>query len=190
MTAVEFIAFTIAFLALTISFIKRQYDEYQRRQYPERYQAEEEQKEEVLREFLRSLEIDGEGEELMPQRPPKKRKPPPPPVSKKIAKRPTKSRTSKRTVGKEFTFHSKLDDQYEKKTALEQRYLETDVGQRFQEGYGEQIVSRGFRADQEAGAYKIREKEQPSQAACLLDEQKSLKDMVIFREVLGPPKAL
>lgn len=179
----EFIAFTIAFLALTISFIKRRYDEYQQRQHPERYQAEGERAEAFLRNFLQSLDVDVEEGQKTP--PKKKQRPPPPTPARKAVRSQPKPKTTQRAVGKKFEFESSFDD-YEKKTAIEERKLEThDVSERFQEGYGEQIVSASFQTEEtHKAAYAIKERKQPSRVAQLLTDRSSLRNMVIMHEII------
>jgi len=187
MTTVEFIAFTIAFLALVLSFFKRQYDAWQRRQHPERYRAQEEEREAALKNLLQSLGMEAEGEH--PSK--KKKKPPPAPVSKKQAHRrqPKPQSMTRRTVGREFDFESELEETKDVSTITGRR-VDTRVGKKFQKGYGKQIVSLDMRRGEQDDAYRIVTHRPPSRAKALIQGPRSLRDVVIMREILGPPKSL
>ncbi len=65
MTLIELIGFVIVLAAMIILMGKRAWDERQRRKYPEKYEEQQRQEEEAMREFLRSINMEGvEDQEL------------------------------------------------------------------------------------------------------------------------------
>lgn len=75
MSITEFIGFLITIVAMFGIIISRALEARKRRRDPEAYEREIEEKEEKLREFLKTLNVDF---------PEKKKAPPPPPKGKKI----------------------------------------------------------------------------------------------------------
>jgi len=156
-------------------------DERRRRENPELYQQGEEDKEKVLREFLHSMNIEVDDTQVYEEEPA-----PPPPKAKPIPKKPVKT---KRLVRDAYELESRIEH-YEKTSGVESRSYESDVGQIEFREIGKDIVTDDLFLDSGMGAYEIGEGKEESRVNKILERLKSPRDMIIYREVLGPPKAL
>ena len=86
MEFIEFLGFIITMIAMVFLLARRAREEKRRRANPEAYEQEESEKEEELRDFLRSLDPNLELYPPKPPPPPPKVAPPPPPTPKPVIK--------------------------------------------------------------------------------------------------------
>ena len=179
MNLIEFIGFVIAIIALFAIMIRRSLDEKRRREHPELYEHEEEDRERELKEFLRTLEIDVE--EPPPPPPPA----PPPPEEKPVKKRPARP---KRLVRDAYELERRIE-KYEKTKGIESRTLESEVGETEFRELGQEIVTGDLFLQTGLGAYEIVEEQKSVRVAQLFENLEDPSQMIIHREVLGKPKA-
>ncbi len=136
-------------------------------------------REQALHEFLKSLEGDLEEEEEHPKRLPPKPVIPPPP-------KPQPKPKIQRTVSDDFHFKTDIKDF---KTDIEHRNLMIDIGQAQFDEYGNKVVSADLQM-QGQQAYRIISTVEKSRLKSLLQTLPSKRDMLIYQEVMGRPKAL
>lgn len=84
MDLIQLIGFLISVLAVFVLVTKKIRDERHRKQHPEEFAREEEEKEERLRAFLKSLDVEMEEQKNYSPPPPPREKPPVPRVIKRI----------------------------------------------------------------------------------------------------------
>jgi len=179
---IEFIGFIITIIAMFVILFRRAMDEKRRRENPELFQKEEENKEQALREFLQAMNIEVEETEVYEEP-----APPPSPPEKKLARK--KPARPKRLVRDAYELDSRIED-YEKTKGVESRTLETEVGDTEFRELGQDIVSGDLFLQPSLGAYEIDLEKKKSRASQLLAELKCPSDMVIYREILGKPRGL
>jgi hypothetical protein len=179
MNIVEFIGFVIVMIAMFIIFARRAFEERKRRENPELYQQEDEDKERALREFLRSLNVDVEdAEELKPE---------PPPLPPEPQKKPQPAAKLPR---RDFKFDSSVET-YEKTKGVRSREFESDIEDRELSIYEADLVQSDIFRKHEEGAYVIIEDQyRRSRAGRLLRDLKDPRDMLVYHEILGKPKAM
>ena len=183
MNLIEFIGFVSTIIAMFVILIRRSMIERRRKENPELYQQEEEDKEHALREFLHSMNIEVEDKQVYEEPAP----PPPPPEEKPIPKKPDRP---KRLVRDTFELERRIE-KYEKTRGVESRSLEeTEVGKIEFRELGQEIVTDDLFLDTGIGAYEIDQKREEPRVRKMLENLKHPSDMVIYHEVLGKPKAL
>ena len=163
MSVVEFIGFVVSIIAMFFLIIKRVYDEIYRRRNPEKYEEEEELKDQRLKEFMRTMHIEDDEEERMPL--PRNALKPltlPPPTPKQIVK-------SKKA------FKNPMES-YKRETAVEKRKLESSNESR----YGAAIDD----------AYQFVRRSVPSRAEGIINTLPSRRDMLVIHEIFGKPLAM
>lgn len=178
MNVSEFVGLIITILVLFTAMARRLWEEKQRRDNPEEYEEKLERDKEAFQAFLRSLDIEVEGEQKK-----KKRMPPPPPSVKEEpeASQPMGHYVPSSTVAENFEFHSQLEERH-RETSIEKRQLTSSLSQQT----GRDLVSDTLK-QKEAFVAKGR-KRGASRSRDLVLNRPSKKEMVILHEVLGPPK--
>jgi hypothetical protein len=160
MTFIDFIGFVIAMLAFFILIGKQVREERKRRQNPEAYEEESEQhQQEVVRELLRSLNIEVPAVQ-------QEAKPPPPPA------KPSYDRDL--NTQKEVEISS---------TPAPRKTVHSSQRSVFKDPY---LIRK--KADHQE-AYLIK-KQKASSAKRILGKDLPLKQAILLREILGPPKGL
>ncbi|MFQ5728901.1 MAG: hypothetical protein ACE5GN_00885 [Waddliaceae bacterium] len=205
MTFVEFIGFIIAIVAFFFLMAKQAREQRRRRENPEQYEEELEEQEVAIKKLLQSFNIEVEEEPAT--------KPPPPPAPEGVGppevkipcerlsdegaekdkqhieeplrqmwKKPkTSTKLSKLGEGREEVFR-KPHEEYRGGLVEERR---EEVFRKPHEG--KRVKLEELKPDHEE-AYKIH-KQKKSRAKKILGELDSLRNAIILREVLGPPKA-
>lgn len=184
MSLVEFIGFIVSLAAMIFLIVKRVWDETQRRRNPEKYAHETEEQEQTLKEFLKSLDMDLNSEKGVPPQHPSVAKP------KKAVKTPyiaSSSAPHKQKVDK-FQFKSSLDDHHQE-TSIEKRTLKTSIRDPYRDHIEEEILSSEFRKG-EKSAYEIINVRKKSRASKIIHGLPSAKDMLVIKEIFGPPKSM
>jgi len=189
MSFIEWIGFLIAFVVLMLSVMRRIYEERRRSQHPEEYKKEREEREKAYSELLKSMgfEIEEEEEEgpKLPQAAKREEKQPsrPPVVRKRKPSPLAAAAKTRRQLSDEFEFRAPLDEQ-RKLSSIEQRHMGTRVHPKFQEGYGNRLVSPELRAR------KVFVREGAARVEELVERLPSRKMLIVAHEVIGPCKAL
>lgn len=164
------------------------YDEWKRKAHPNQYKKEQQEQDRLMKEFLQSLDIEVEGESEFEQ--PARKKAPPPPPKRQAPLKSKQKQTTHRNLKGDFEFHSNLDD-YSKKNVIENREFKTNIVDKFAEGYGDKLVSKGLRSSQSVSRpYKQKIERKRSRAKKLISSLDTKKDMVLLKEIFGPPKSL
>lgn len=179
MNFIEFLGFIISLAALTFLFFKRFFEQRRRRLHPEQFEKEEEMQQEHLREFLHSLDIDMQDSGQFNPPPPPHVIPPLPPYSKKTI--PQKSHR-----GSNEQSRSKRE-QYRSNAPLEKRKVKSKDS--FYESFDERLLSKDFRTSSTT-AYDVVKFEQTPRIQKMVTRLPSLKEMVVLKEIIGPPKSL
>lgn len=204
----QYIGFIVSLLAIAFLIFQKVREELYKRNHPKEYAERKRQKEEHLREFMKSLEVnDDENQERaeiqarierarqreqiergralaqqgMGLRP--KTVPPAP------APKPPKPPKTHPLVADNFTFKSKLDD-YHQKSTIEERRFKTSIEERYADPFGDRVTSIDLGKRQAAGSYEVINKDTESRGSRLLASIPSNREMVILYEVFGPPKGL
>ena len=185
MSFIEFIGFVISMVALIFLFSKKIFDQRRARLNPEESEREEEEQKRNLKEFLRSLEIDMEDQEqFKPPPPPPKITPPQPPKERPRGQQ--KPRPASRVLNDPFK--AKLE-QRQFETAIEKRGFKTNIEDRFYQSFDERLLSSDFRKAS-TDAYDVILFDQTPRIQHLVGQLPSLREMIIIREIIGPPKGL
>jgi hypothetical protein len=166
MNLIEFLGFVIVMIAMGVIMAKRAYEDHQRRKHPEKFAEEKKAKEEAMKEFLRSLNIEVESEE------------------EAVAVVESKPAPPKRSVNDAFTFHRDLEDRAPTSEVAE-REFEVGLDTRFELPKA-RIASPSLQISRTKDAYLLAK--HPSLSARLV--QGNLRDAIILRDILGPPKGL
>lgn len=177
MSLVEFIGFVISMVAMAFLFIKKVYDERQRRLNPEKYAETERKKEQALQEFLKSLELERneEEEEDEEEEEPVLIKPPPAPQMAKQHKVP---------------FRSTLDH-YKPVTLIEQRKIQTNIEKRRPFEAGDHLISDTFKIQSVTDpSYEVERLKIKSRGEKALEELSSRRQLFIIKEILDKPKGM
>lgn len=181
----DFLTFVFTVMVLIILYFKKKWEKKMREQHPEQ-QSEQEK---ALSEFLRSLE--GDMEEMKEQEKEPvivrevKRAPPPPP--QEVEKEYELQHATRRTVSDSFKFESDLET-YRQKSVVEDHYLQPKIKEELFESLGDNVVSSEL--TQEVDAYEIAKVDERSRLSNKLHQLASMRDLVIFHEVMGKPKSM
>jgi hypothetical protein len=181
MTFIEFIGFIIAIVAFFILMAKQAREQRKRRENPEKYEKELEEQEETIKKLFQSLDIETEEE-------PAKE---PPPVPERAG--PPEVEIPRERLSDERAEKDKRHIEAELRRMLKKPKISPKLP-KFIEGGGMIFKKpheeyRGSLSEQSSkDAYKI-QKQETSRIQKVLGETGSLKNAIIFREVLGPPKA-
>lgn len=182
MNFIEFIGFFFSMLLMIWLMGRRATEERKRRrEEPEKEtRTDLRRQKEQLKEILKTLNLELEEEEdedvyVPPQPPPAKKVSPPPSTKSKPAR-----------MGSEFktSFAN-----YETHTNIEDRRIPVHVTDKTIDVYTQPIVSLDMSfGDQQA--YEIVQKVEESRVRDKIDTLPSLRDMVVFHEILDAPKGL
>lgn len=182
----DFIGFIISLLALAYLFFRRRGEARRRREHPELYK-EDEQQEDALKEFLRSMDMPVE-DHPKPVRHPE-------PVQPKIKKAKVQTQQQHwrtniedrkmQTQIEQRRLQSAIDDR-RLKTTIEERNLQSTLENRYADPYGQREMVMG----KEAPAYETIQSSRKTRVQYLLERLPSKKEMVILQEIINPPKAM
>lgn len=191
MSFVEFLGFIITFAAMTAIMVKKSREERDRRKHPEKYENEEQEREQDLKKLLKTLNIDLEDEEEFS--PPRRRqvKPLPPPPQNSARKQPKPKSKPQRIVGDEYAYRDKFDN-YHLTTSIEKREFKSSVEERekAQKFADDKIVSPEF-LRRESDAYTLKKLgDKRCKGARLIGSLHTKKDMMVIHEILSKPVAL
>ena len=181
MNFVEFIGFIISIVAIIFITIKRYRDEKYRRQHPELFQETEEEKQQALKDFLSSIDIDLNDEQFSAQQRPVV--PPPPPQASSAS-----HKISKGPKGEDFYFKTNIEH-YRPETKIEKRQLKTAIEERHLGSFEDRLLSPEFRKNHDS-AYEIVEFDRQPRIQKLMEGLPSMQQMIIIREIIGPPKGM
>lgn len=183
----DFIGFFISLLALAFLFFRKRREAQRRREHPELYKEEEEQQEEdSLKDFLKSINMPVD--ERHPQRPVRQYEAMQPKIIKikaqtQTEKIVTEEKRLKNQIEKRQLQNS-IDDRRLKNT-IEERKLESNLENRYADPYG--VTDTG----KNAPSYEIIQGViHRSRVQEYLDKLPNKKEMVIFQEIIGPPKGM
>lgn len=162
MTFIEFIGFIITMAAMVFIFVRQAWENYRRRHYPQEYAEEVRRKDDALKKLLKSMDIEIEEEEDEEEEEPPRRRPQkkmPPPVSPQLfTKKPTVTAQQQR-INTELQF---------------KEYSSTKVD----------LSQELFQKD----AYALNKVDAPPRSRGILSSLRSPKDMLVIKEILGPPR--
>lgn len=133
---------------------------------------EKHEREEIVKEFLKSLDMDFEEEKV---------KPPPPPPPPAPGKRMTRAQARK----EKFAFKGKLTDRHQT-SSIEERHVNTRV----EEGGGNHLVSARFSEMPKNKAYVIKERKAGSTLNGRFLDKAARRDLLLMHEVMSPPRSL
>lgn len=171
----DFIGFFIALFFLLVSALVRRREKREREEHPEKYKEQDAQETAMLKELLQGLDMQAEGTP-----PPKKKKAPPPrPLPKQ-----KREQEPRRRVGDQYEFEGGLDSRHQG-SAITERALDLSID----EHTGESHFSDKYEDVPHADVWKARGRKGASRAHRLLDGMKSKRDIIVFHEIIGPPKA-
>ena len=134
---------------------------------------EKHEREELVKEFLKSLDMDFEEEKAKPPPPP-----PPPPV-------PGKRKTRAEARKEKFAFKGKLSDRHHK-SSIEERTVSTSV----EDDGGDHLVSEKFAEIPKNKAYVLKERKEGSTLDGRFHDKASRRDLLLLHELMSPPKSL
>lgn len=130
----------------------------------------EDKRPDVLREFLKSLDLDLEEPS---QREPLQGPPPPPPILKPKAEKKVQAKAK-------FQFKSSFE---KKEGGLSEHHLETSISK------NDSIVSERFQNQNVYKEYEKPTKDETSRVEELINEQENLSNSIYFHAILAKPKA-
>lgn len=182
----EIVGFLITMAAILYMFIKRAKDVRKSPSTPEDSAHEEEQEQaEILKDFLKSLEVDmDESQDFKSLPKPKTAKPEPPPRIPHEAKPKLKPAYKRDSFDEEFKFRSDLDD-LQMKTNIEERKLKLSIKNKYEGDYGEHLLSAEFRGEKKPQLIGYKN---ASHIKSLIRSLPSKKDIVLLHEILEKPK--
>lgn len=195
MTVPEFIGFVVSMIALALLSYRRSREERRRREHPELYEHEERENEDALKKLLESLDVPEEEipPELTHDKPlarPSTPAPRPIPVQRPVEHSMYQTPKPIRTVKSDFRFQSTLDKKRQANPVEERRFASRIEG-REKVRFGKAVVSTDMGTPLAAvDSYKIIRREKRSRLEMMLQRLSSPRDMIVFHEVLMPPKAL
>ena len=177
MNLIELIGFVIAMFALFFLYIKRMREEKWRKEHPEEYEKEQQRQAEAMRAFMREVGVEVDEEDTIEEEDEYYEEvvePPPLPVTPKSSRKtPT---APKPTEIKEPLFPKH-------KTQVQPRHIEAELRARTKR-FEEQLTSSSWKGKIE---HEMKRK-RPSRGKQSL-KGKSLKQVIIGKEIIGPPKA-
>ncbi len=183
MNFIEFIGFIVTMIVLFFILLRRSWEERKRRQNPEQYEEQEEDREKALREFLRSLNVEVDDTGTFREETPA---PPPPPEPEAPPPKPTRP---KRLVRDSYELETGIDE-YIKTVGVESRKYETDVGKIEFRELGQDILTEDLFLEPSTGEWGVIGRKGKPRIQKIFDNLKRPGDLVIYREILGKPKAL
>lgn len=182
MSVVEFIGFIVSLIAMILLMGTRLWQEAKRRRNPQPHEDEDHQAQ-PLKDLLESLDKRHRHQQPPPTPVPQAKKPKTPyPAQQPLPQKPKRSGADK------FAFKSSLDDRHHE-TAIEKRSYQTSIKDPYQGHIEEDILSTEFRKS-ESSAYDIIHRRHLSQASKIIHGLPSAKDMLVIKEIFGPPKSL
>lgn len=188
MTFIEFIGFIVGLIGMFFLFFKQMRQDRQRQLHPELHDEEEGPQQRIIRGVLKSLEAEDEDDEEVvqplrrsgPNDQTKKNTPPKPPLLNAGLK-------SKQQADK-YYFESSMDH-YRQTSPIETRSIKTSIRDPYSNKIEEDILSTAFRKG-ETAAYEVVNRQHPSRASLIIRNLPSSKNMVVIREIFGPPKSM
>lgn len=184
MSLVEFIGFVVSLAAMIFLIIKQVLDQVKRRNHPEKYPEDDREEEHNLQDLLKTI-IDDTGSPAASK----------PKALKSQHADNDKARSKKHPLNKpksagpdKYQFKSTLDDHYQK-SSIENRPLKTSITDPYK-SQNEKWNSNDNTRKRDRSAYDIVETSQQSHAAVVIHRLHSSKDLLIIKEIFGPPKAL
>ncbi|MEC7839395.1 MAG: hypothetical protein VX777_05105 [Chlamydiota bacterium] len=187
MSFIEFIVF-IASMILFVFLSQKQMRERRRYLESEGELDDEDNRQKVIRELMTSLNMTyEEAEAFEDELGMTPNTPPPPPKSPAIKKVKSEPKT-KRTLSDQYKLQTKLEKRH-LHSKIEKSEIKSTIERRYEEIY-KPVVSEGWSADSVDNPYAIRHEENESKAAKLLRQGNSKKKMILYKEILGKPKAL
>jgi hypothetical protein len=183
----EVITLIISFIAMIVLMGRGAWDKSKAKKQQQQQQGSGDAQEDyTLEEFLSGISND------MKKQPKKKASgavgqvtTPPPPSSVQVQKK-----ASHRSTKDDFQFQTKLD-RYQQKSQVADRVFMTEVEERPYSELGDHIVSEDLVRTAQDDAYAIKEEIPPSRAHRLVTASPvTLRQMVLYHEIFGLPKAL
>lgn len=162
----QWLGFIILLIAMVFSVIKKIWETFDSRRNPEKYRRAQEEQERLLRELL------GIGED--------EPKPPSPPSRLHPSPKERLRATSSNRKEDKFAFHSNLEG-FDSHSRVEAQKLNVSIG----DSYGRHLVSKRFHQGEVA---KVAHRS--SKGVKLIRRTKSLRQAILLKEILAPPKAL
>lgn len=189
MNFTELIGFLITMVILGFLFFRQVWEQRQRAKYPEKYEQIDREREEALQEFLDTLE----GEEKKKHQEVLEEPPPQIELPKLRPEPQPEPRLKELTPDTRFDFETKLEE-YDSKTLIEGLKLQTKIGGGYAEslgaGYKQRVFDTQLGTGDVGGEYAIHAGGYRSEAKRLVQQSRALKNQIIVRDILGPPKGL
>lgn len=188
MTLVEFIGFAVGLIGMIFLVLKQLWQDNRQRRNPEYHDEDDSSEKRAMRDILKSLDMEADDEET--EAPPPLRQKAPGQLSHHAALQPKRlppPLPKSKHAGKTH-FPGTLEE-YHQKSAIETRALKTSIQDSYKNRFDDDILRREFLSD-EKSAYEIFDRKRPSRASLIIRELPTLKNMVIIKEVLGPPKSM
>lgn len=194
MSFVEFLGLIISFIALFVLSIKQKRETRRKREHPELYEKEMNQRQQSLKELFHSMNIELEEERPKPERRRRsweeedEEEEEQPQAAKPLPKRhhQQQPKAPPRMVGSQYALKYQLD-RFKQVRPIDQRHLKSAIDQR---RIGRQVVSQDMQSATYTDAYALVKQTTSSRALELLRSLKSPRDMVILHEILSQPKGL
>lgn len=204
MSFVEFIGLIVSLIFLALISARQAREERKRRANPEQWEKEQAHKQQSLREMFRSMHIEIEEDRKSPPRYPlrdeldleeeeqenprlSRRLPVPPPITATPRSRlQVATRKPSRMVQADYGFKYSMD-RFKQVRPIDQQRLSSAIDKR---RIGRQVVSGDMVGDIHGGAYSLERALAPSRAAALVKRLTTPRDMLVYRELIGPPKGL
>lgn len=210
MSFVEFIGLIVSLIFLALISARQAREERKRRANPELWEKEQAKNQQSLREMFRSMHIeieeDRKGAPIYPisheldleeeeeQEAPRasRRLAPPPPKPPRVAVAPRSrlqvaNQKPPRMVKADYGLQYSLD-RFQQVRPIDQQRLSSAIDKR---RIGRQVVSADMMGgDVHGGAYSLERAPSLSRAAVLVRRLNTPRDMLVYRELMGPPKGL
>lgn len=176
MSVIEFIGFIVSMAAMGFLYLKRLKENRYRAEHPEEFDEEQQAEVEALRRFLMSGRQ--ETGESVSQRP----------VSPAAASRtpPPRKPVARQSPPASPAFQSSMEG-YRQAAEMERRAQPSSGAKRV-------AMSADPYADRSSGyaeaKYEVDHFQRDSRAGALIRQQRSLQEMFILKEILGPPKSM
>lgn len=189
----ELISLVVSLLAMIIFMGRGAWDKAQRKR-AEKADAGAEKEEYTLEEFLSSISQDVKKKKQkhaqkpsIVKTPPPKPAPPPTPIL--VSQAPASPPSSRRAIKDDFQFETNIDNRRQH-SKVEERVFKTEVEEQPFDAMGAHIVSEDLQRKQQESAYAIETQAQQIRARSLLERPHSRRDMILYHEIIGTPKAL
>jgi hypothetical protein len=197
MGAQEIFSLVLIFIILLITVVKSMQDKMIReRAEQERYRPSEPHekknkplfdKENILKDLLKTLDLDieDEDEETVLEKRERHRRHAPPPPPPPVYKRPMSVPTQQKDLEKSFEFMSTMDDYNFEIKADKRKFITSLDGEA-----GEHLIDSELLYKPQQEEYIIREEEEPPYIQKVFSSLDNPRDFIILKEVLSPPKSL